>query len=331
MDSPSQQLMRVNKYVWLCLTFVLAYFLLVGERSPFDTPRSVVWGVFALAVASVTARTFLALRRLGSAVNSNRLFNHIDISLIGLGIAVTSGIDSDLWLLYFALMTFAALYAAPSGQRTIDFGVSVLYILATLPHQLQPHTALPAPIYLRILGTRLFFLLVVSALTRRLRADAEARSQEVLRLREQMASADERARVAREVHDSLGHMMVSTLLRLDLCARLMEVNPPEAKEILHEEIPALRAAWNEARDMAFHLRPWEADIAPEGLIEALRQRCRLFAGRMGLIVEVVAKDENCKLRPESAFEMIRIVQEALTNAAKHAQASHIDVTLSRVL
>ena len=77
MDSPSQQLMRVNKYVWLCLAFVLAYFLIVGERNPFDALRSVVWGVFALADASVTARTFFALRRIGSAVSSNRLFNHI--------------------------------------------------------------------------------------------------------------------------------------------------------------------------------------------------------------------------------------------------------------
>src|SRR4029078_6406155 len=100
MESPAQQLMRVNKYVWLCLAFVLTYFLIVGERNPFDAPRSVVWGVFALAVASVTARTFIALRRLRSAVNSNRLFNYIDIFLIALGIAVTSGIESDLWLLY---------------------------------------------------------------------------------------------------------------------------------------------------------------------------------------------------------------------------------------
>ena len=287
MDSQSQQLMRVNKYVWMCLAFVLVYFPVAGAQHPFDAPPAVVWLVFGLAVVSVTARTICAIRRHGSADNLNRPFNSIDAVLVALGIGVTSGIESDLWLLYFALITFVVLYAAPPGERTIDLSVTSLFILATLPHQLHPQSALPAPVYLRLLGTRLFFLIVVSALTRRLRADAEARNQELVRLREQMASADERARVAREVHDSLGHMMVSTLLRLDLCARLMEKDPPEAKAILQEEIPALRAAWNEARDLAFHLRPWEADIGTGGIIETLRQRCSLFAGRMGLVVEVV--------------------------------------------
>lgn len=329
MDIARQQLFRVNKYVWMCLAFVLAY-LCLGDRRPFDAPVAVVWAVFGAAVVSVTTRTYLALRPGGGEAHWNRVFNYIDIVLVALAVAATQGIDSHLWLIYFALMTFAALYATPVSKRAVDLSVSLLYTLATVAHQLNPHTALPSFEYLRVLGTHLFFLILVSALARRLSADAEARNRELLRLREQMASSEERARIAREVHDSLGHTMVSTLLRLELCYRLMEKDPPEAKEILREEIPALRAAWNEARDLAFHLRPWEVDIAADGLVPAMRARCRKFAERTGLVVQVIAADEECKLRTESAFGLIRIVQETLTNTAKHAEATRIDIRLSAV-
>jgi len=330
MDSARQQLLRVNKYVWMCLAFVLAYLCLGQQQRPFDAPLAAVWMVFAVAVASVTTRTYLALRPGGGEAHWNRVFNYIDIVLLAVAIAATHGIDSHLWLIYFALMTFAALYANPVSKRAVDLSVSLFYTLATVPHQLHPQTALPPSVYLRTLGTHLFFLILVSALARRLSADAEERNRELLRLREQMASSDERARIAREVHDSLGHTMVSTLLRLELCYKLMDRNAPEAKEILEEEIPALRAAWSEARDLAFHLRPWDADIAADGLVAALRTRCRKFAERTGIVVQMLAADEGCALRPDAAFALIRIVQETLTNAAKHAEATRIDVSLSAI-
>lgn len=330
MDSARQHLLRMNKYVWMCLAFVLVYLCLGQQQRPYDAPLAVVWTVFAAAIVSVTTRTYLALRPGGGQAHWNRVFNYIDIVLVALAVAATYGIESHLWLIYFALMTFAALYATPVSKRAVDLSVSLLYTLATVPHQLHPQTALPPVVYIRDLGTHLFFLIVVSALARRMSADAEERNRELLRLREQMASSEERARIAREVHDSLGHTMVSTLLRLELCYRLLDKDPPEAREILREEIPALRAAWNEARDLAFHLHPWDVDVAAEGLVPALRTRCRKFAERTGLVVQVLSADENSSLRPGAAFGLIRIVQETLTNAAKHADATRVDVTLSAI-
>ena len=329
MDAPSPQFLRVNKYVWICLAFVPAYLLLGQAQRPFDAPAPVAWAIFMAAAASVSARTLLDLRtkRIGYW---NRVFNYVDIVLVSAAVAATHGIDSDLWLIYFALTTFAALYATRLSKFPMDLTVGILYMVATAPHQMQAVTALPAIVYVQILVTRLFFLSLVSGLARRLSADAEDRNREVLRLREQMASSEERARIAREVHDSLGHTMVSTLLRLDLCSRLIKTDAGEASEILDAEIPALRAAWNEARDLAFHLRPWNTEIASDGLVAALRGRCAKFAERTGLAVQVAAADEHCALRPEAAFALIRIVQETLTNTAKHARASRIDINLGPI-
>ncbi len=328
MVNSSQQLLRVNLYVWLCLAFALLYFGLAHTERPFDAPIGVVASVIIAAVVSVGARTFIAMRpRAGEFVHWNRVFNYIDSVLVAVAIWATHGIESDLWLLYFALMTFAALYSTAHSKRQLDVTIVILTLLATLPHQLRPSTALQPAVYARLLATHLFFLIMVTDLARRLGEDAEARNAELVRLREQMASSEERARIAREVHDSLGHTMVSMVLRLELCLRLMDAQPTEAREILQVEIPALRGAWNEARDLAFHLRPWDVDIAANGFVAVLRERCRKFAERTGLIVQVVASDDRIELRQDRAVGLMRIVQEALTNAAKHAQATRISVTL----
>jgi signal transduction histidine kinase len=66
-----------------------------------------------------------------------------------------------------------------------------------------------------------------------------------------------------------------------------------------------------------------------GIIESLRRHLGRFAERTGLSVDLQAEAGNWKLRPEAAFGLARIVQEALTNAAKHAQGSAITVRLAR--
>jgi signal transduction histidine kinase len=144
-----------------------------------------------------------------------------------------------------------------------------------------------------------------------------------------MATGEERARIAREVHDGLGHALVSIILRLELCSKLLRTAPDEAEEILKEEIPALRSAWNEGRDLAFHLRPWEMEVTTAGgLTETLRNQIARFADRTGLSIQFETDELCSRLRPACAYGLTRIVQEALTNAVKHASASNIVVRLN---
>src|SRR5205085_10219851 len=124
-------------------------------------------------------------------------------------------------------------------------------------------------------GTRLFLLVIVGMFARRMSANRESRNLEVMRLRAQVAASDARARIAREIHDSLGHALVATILRLELCRRLIRTKPEEAEKMLTDEVPALRAAWNEGRDLVFHLRPWERDKC--GLAATLRRHVGRFA------------------------------------------------------
>jgi signal transduction histidine kinase len=332
MDSNRRrELWQINKYLWMCMAFVLVYLLIATAQHLFTAPLWVAWSVFGLAVADGGSRTLLAYRRGGTLPDSlSWAYTFLDLALISAAIGITGGLGSDLWLLYFVVMIFESLYAAPLSKRLMDGSVSAAYLLATLPHQLHAAPPLSLAVYARILGSRLFFIILVSALGRRLSANAAARSRELMLLREQMAATEERARIAREVHDGLGHALVSSILRLELCARLIPRAPEEAEAILKAEVPALRAAWNEGRDLAFHLRPWEMDsYGAESLADILRRQIGRFAERTGLSVNLEVAGDDWKLRPETAFGLMRIVQEALTNAARHAQPTRIEVRLDR--
>src|SRR5581483_8493298 len=265
MDSDLRQLWQLNKYLWMCLAFVLLYLPVAQAQGIVTAPACFAWLVFGLGLADGAARTYWGYRRGGALpVGWAWGFTYLDLLLISLAVSITGGLQSDLWLLYFVVMIYESLYAAPLTKRLMDLSVCAAYLLATLPHQPALALSLPPAVYARILATRLFFLVIVSALARRISANALARHQELMLLREQMAAAEERARIAREIHDGLGHALVSSILRLELCARLIGRAPAEAEALLKEEIPALRAAWNEGRDLAFHLRPWEMDASREG-------------------------------------------------------------------
>ena len=135
----------------------------------------------------------------------------------------------------------------------------------------------------------------------------------------------------REIHDSLGHSLTTIILRLELAAKLVRKNPSEAETLLNDEILTLRAAWNDGRDLAFHLRPWELEWTRDGgLPDTLRRHISRFAERTGTIIEFSADDAaDWNLRPEAAFTLTRIAQEALTNAARHGKSARMTVELRR--
>lgn len=328
LDSSLREMWQVNKYLWMSLASVLIYLPVAQAQGLIVTSPGVAWVFFAVAMADGISRSLLAYY-LGGRLPARLawFYTYLDILLVSAAVGITRGLDSDLWLLYFVVMIFESLYATPLQKRWLDCLMVLAYLLATLPYQRQEPLPLPYPVYWRIVCMRLFFLILVSALARRISANVNARNREIALLHEQKTLAEDRARIAREIHDGLGHALVSSIVRLELCSRLIHKAPEEAEALLKEEVPALRAAWNEGRDLAFHLRPWELTGETE-LVETLRRHIGRFAERTGLVVELKTEGEVSRLRPQAAFGLSRIVQEALTNAAKHAGATVIEVLLT---
>jgi signal transduction histidine kinase len=329
LDSQTREVWEIDKYLWLSLAYALVYIFIAQARNLLLTPIWVPWALLGLAVANGAARSFVRYRHevTPNHILWTKVFTAADVVLISCGIVVTGGLRSDLWLLFFMAVLSESLYTGPVQTAIVATGIAVSYVAATLPAQIWIHK-LEWLEFSTTLATRIFFLIIVGTYGRIISYTAEEKNRELFLLHEQMATGEERARIAREIHDGLGHALVAIILRLELCARLLNRSPEEAEIILREEIPTLRSAWNQGRDLAFHLRPWETEVTtPGGLPETLRLQIARFADRTGLNIAFDNEGACPRLRAAVAYGLTRMVQEALTNAVKHAEASRMEVSL----
>ena len=141
----------------------------------------------------------------------------------------------------------------------------------------------------------------------------------------ELAVLEERNRLARELHDSISQMLFSMVLNAEAAAALFEANPEAARVQIGRLQETSHTALKEMRTLIFELRP--ANLEEEGLVPVLKKHVALFKERNGIDVELHAEGQRrWPFNMEKA--LYRVAQEALTNVAKHAQATRAVVTLS---
>jgi PAS domain S-box-containing protein len=141
-----------------------------------------------------------------------------------------------------------------------------------------------------------------------------------------LAAGDERAHLARELHDSVTQALFSMTLITRSVEVLLERDPAAAAEQLKTLRDLQRDALAEMRSLIFELRP--GGLAEEGLVAALRRHAAAVQGRIGLPV-VVEADLADRLPEEVEDALYRIAQEALHNVVKHAAARTVRLSIER--
>lgn len=136
----------------------------------------------------------------------------------------------------------------------------------------------------------------------------------------------ERRRLARELHDETGQALTSILLGL----RVVEEAPDaDAMRAASADLRRLAVATlQDVRRLAVELRPKALDDF--GLVPALERLTTTFTEQTGISVDLSARLGERRLSPEIETALYRIVQEALTNVAKHAQAQNVSIVLNRL-
>ena len=156
--------------------------------------------------------------------------------------------------------------------------------------------------------------------TERDRAELRSLSQKLVRAQE-----EERKSISRELHDQFGQMLTALRMELGNLEDLRGSPGGDFKEHLTEAKSLAERTLRGVRDMAMGLRPSMLDDL--GLAPAVEWQAREFARRSGLEVSVQI-DGSLENLPESHRTCIyRVVQEALTNCARHSQAKDIRITL----
>jgi len=141
-----------------------------------------------------------------------------------------------------------------------------------------------------------------------------------------MGQEAERARLAREIHDGPAQVLANTLLRLQLVEQLMRQNPKEVEPEISRVRAALQESLKDVRRFIFNLRP--ASLSDAGLIPTLRYYCQDFSEQFGLDVELNLP-ENLVLSANQELVVFRVIQEALQNVQKHAQANVVEVNVQQ--
>ena len=140
-----------------------------------------------------------------------------------------------------------------------------------------------------------------------------------------LARAEERTRLAREIHDTLAQSLTAIALHLEGAARAVEADPERAKARVARALDVARAGLDEARRSVLNLRA--APGAGTPLPEALAVLGRTLTAETGIRVHVRttgARPVSQRLEPE----LFRIAQEALTNVRRHAHATEAVIALS---
>ncbi|MCG2586198.1 sensor histidine kinase [Massilia sp. TS11] len=135
---------------------------------------------------------------------------------------------------------------------------------------------------------------------------------------------EERTRIARELHDDLGQLLAA--LRMDVA--LLREQPQRAAELAHGMDEHLLAAITSLRRIAAGLRPRALDEG--GLFFALQGLRKEFETRHGIACRLYAEETDLPQDERRSTAIYRLVQEALTNIARHAGAQHVLVNVDRI-
>ncbi|MBI4319151.1 MAG: sensor histidine kinase [Chloroflexi bacterium] len=162
-----------------------------------------------------------------------------------------------------------------------------------------------------------------------LEAGIEQRSMEIEERNKQLAILEERDRIAREMHDSLGQILGYLGLKIIEVERwLSNEEQAKARAGLREMAGAVRGACADVRESILSLR---TGLSDGGLFEALDKYLSRFGDQAGVRTEMVlGEGVELQLSPIAEVQLLRIVQEALTNVRKHAGAQRATVTFESV-
>ncbi len=135
----------------------------------------------------------------------------------------------------------------------------------------------------------------------------------------------ERQQIATDLGDNISQLLCSILVRCQLLGDRLPAYESGFREETTEFAKLLRATAGEVHRISTDLRPHGLEIL--GLVSALRGVAAEFAERMGVSIEVNCASPSARLPAATELALYRVLQEALRNVEKHAQAQHVTVSL----
>lgn len=139
------------------------------------------------------------------------------------------------------------------------------------------------------------------------------------------AQEEERRRVAREIHDGPAQTLSNIVLRLEIAEKLLEFDPTRVKAELIDLKNLVRSNLQDIRRIIFDLRPMALDDL--GIVPAISKYLDNFQENYGITCEFLIEGREKRLLPALEVALFRLIQEGMTNVAKHARSEKVDISL----
>jgi signal transduction histidine kinase len=208
----------------------------------------------------------------------------------------------------------------------IDVGMSLPFIAIS---------DLSLPLFVSVIVTRLVCVVgagvVLALLVNRQRiqrqalAEANGKLTTYAATAERLAVSQERIRLAQELHDTLAHSLSAVTVQLEAAEAIWDVDTAKARTMVDGALGNTRSGLTEARRALQALRA--GPLEEVGLRVAVGNLARSMAARSSLELELTMPDELPRLAQAEEQCLYRVAQEALSNVARHARATHVRVAL----
>lgn len=142
---------------------------------------------------------------------------------------------------------------------------------------------------------------------------------------EKIAEDKERKRLAREIHDTLGHALTGIAAGVDACIAMIDINPQATKKQLMVISKVVRQGIVNVRNSLNKLRP--GALEQHGFKGAIENMIEEFTSVSDLTISLDYRLDKVDFENTKEDILFRVIQESVTNAVRHGDATHIDISL----
>ncbi|MCX7923807.1 MAG: sensor histidine kinase [Clostridia bacterium] len=136
---------------------------------------------------------------------------------------------------------------------------------------------------------------------------------------------EERNRIARDIHDSVGHNLTGLVMNLDFCEKVVDIEPSKAKSQITACRDIARECLAEIRRSVQALKPQSVDQLP--LVKSIQELINSSKQKFSIEIELRVKGAMYKTKPDFNIVIYRAVQEAITNSIRHGKATQVQVSV----
>lgn len=326
--TPEEQwlLQKERVLAWLRLGFSVAALLVIQLNPqrvasfPFLSHLSLLsFLIYSLLIVVLIRRKKPDSKKIGL------LTTCLDLTWVSLIVYSTGGSRTPFFVFYlFPVIAAGSRYGTKGGLIVSLIGVTLYGIIRFSPVSVRPlgiDTFIFRSIYLLVLAYIFGF---ISEFERKQNQKLMA----LYKTANEVATQEERRRIARELHDRLLQLLASLTVRLETCRRHLINSPAELTSELELMEETTRISMKEIRRFLSG-RDATAWI-PGTLMERLREEMRFLRDALGVRVVMESDPEELALPPEVEEETFYVLREGLMNIARHSRASQAQLSLHQV-